>query len=226
MATSVAMNVTIGNIMHVSGSARSAVSIDSAGACVRPGSITPASGMAAQVQSRCTTSTPTPDSVGMGSYAIDSHNVQRYITPAGHVQNEGDIQVSPGGAYPISYRALTPKAGDCRNLLVPVCLSSSHMAYGSIRMEPVFFVLGQSAGTAAVMAIDRNAGVQDVPYAELKAGLLKDGQVLTYARPARAAQGIDPSKIPGIVADDSKGEAKGDWGRSDQSVTRCGGTGR
>ena len=171
-------------------------------------------GALVQTERHCRALDPIDDSVGMGSYNMDSHNCARYVTDKGLVQNEGDIQVSPGGAYPISYRALTPKAGDCRNLLVPVCLSSSHMAYGSIRMEPVFFVLGQSAGTAAVMAIDRNAGVQDVPYAELKARLLKDGQVLTYARPARAAQGIDPSKIPGIVADDSKGEAKGDWSHS------------
>ena len=171
-------------------------------------------GALVQTERHCRALDPIDDSVGMGSYNMDSHNCARYVTDKGLVQNEGDIQVSPGGAYPISYRALTPKAGDCRNLLVPVCLSSSHMAYGSIRMEPVFFVLGQSAGTAAVMAIDRNAGVQDVPYAELKARLLKDGQVLAYARPARAAQGIDPSKIPGIVADDSKGEAKGDWSSS------------
>lgn len=171
-------------------------------------------GALVQTERHCRALDPIDDSVGMGSYNMDSHNCARYVTEKGFAQNEGDIQVSPGGAYPISYRALTPKAADCGNLLVPVCLSSTHMAYGSIRMEPVFFVLGQSAGTAAAMAIDRNCGVQEVPYAELKSRLLKDGQVLNHARQARAAQGVDPSKIPGIVADDSKGEAKGDWSHS------------
>ena len=121
---------------------------------------------------------PTPDSVGMGSYTIDSHNVQRYITPEGSVQNEGDIGVPTNGPYEIAYGALVPKRGQADNLLVPVCVSSSHIAFGSIRMEPVFMVLGQSAATAAVMAIASGSAVQDVPYAELRERLLKDGQVL------------------------------------------------
>lgn len=124
---------------------------------------------------------PTPDSVGMGSYAIDSHNVQRYITPEGFVQNEGDIGVSTGGPYEIAYGALVPKRGEADNLLVPVCVSSSHIAYGSIRMEPVFMILGQSAATAAVMAIDAKIPVQDVPYAKLRERLLKDGQILNFS---------------------------------------------
>ena len=122
----------------------------------------------------------TPESVGMGSYGMDSHNIQRYITPEGFVQNEGDIGVSTNGPYQISYGSLVPKRGQVANLLVPVCLSSSHIAYGSIRMEPVFMILGQSAATAAVMAIERNLAVQDVPYAELRERLEKDGQVLDY----------------------------------------------
>jgi hypothetical protein len=126
---------------------------------------------------------PTPDSVGMGSYTIDSHNVQRYITPEGYVQNEGDIGVSTGGPYEIAYGSLVPKRGQADNLLVPVCLSSTHIAFGSIRMEPVFMILGQSAATAAVMAIDAKIAVQDVPYAKLKERLLKDGQILTYTAP-------------------------------------------
>ncbi|MGV2334056.1 MAG UNVERIFIED_CONTAM: FAD-dependent oxidoreductase [Planctomycetaceae bacterium] len=93
------------------------------------------------------------DSVGLGSYNMDSHNVRRFITADGHVQNEGDVQASPGGAYLISWRSLIPRRGEVTNLTVPVCLSSSHIAYGSIRMEPVFMVLGQSAATAAVLAI-------------------------------------------------------------------------
>ncbi len=127
---------------------------------------------------------PTPDSVGMGSYTIDSHNVQRYITPEGYVQNEGDIGVPTKGPYEIAYGALVPKKGQADNLLVPVCVSSSHIAFGSIRMEPVFMILGQSAATAAAMAIDGKLAVQDVPYAALQKRLLADGQILTYAAPA------------------------------------------
>lgn len=121
---------------------------------------------------------PTPDSAGMGSYTIDSHNVQRYITPEGFVQNEGDIGVKTPGPYEIAYGSLVPKRGQADNLLVPICVSSSHIAYGSIRMEPVFMILGQSAATAAVMAIDGQTSVQDVPYAKLRTRLLADGQVL------------------------------------------------
>ena len=127
---------------------------------------------------------PTPDSVGMGSYSIDSHNIQRYITPEGYVQNEGDIGVGMNGPYEISYGSLVPKQGQAANLLVPVCLSSSHIAYGSIRMEPVFMILGQSAATAAVMAMDSGTSVQDVPYEKLRARLLADGQVLEYTSAA------------------------------------------
>lgn len=125
---------------------------------------------------------PTPASVGMGSYTIDSHNVQRYITPDGAVQNEGDVGVALPSPYEIAYGALVPKRGQANNLLVPVCVSSSHIAFGSIRMEPVFMVLAQSAATAAVMAIDRRLDVQDVPYEALRARLLADGQVLEYSK--------------------------------------------
>jgi hypothetical protein len=121
---------------------------------------------------------PTPDPVGMGSYGIDSHNVQRYITPEGFVQNEGDIGVSTNGPYQIAYGSLVPKPEQATNLLVPVCVSSSHIAFGSIRMEPVFMILGQSAATAAALAIDGNVSVQDVPYARLRDRLLSDLQIL------------------------------------------------
>jgi hypothetical protein len=126
---------------------------------------------------------PTPDPVGMGSYGIDSHNIQRYIIspgPDAYVQNEGDIGVSTNGPYSIAYGSLVPKKGQADNLLVPVCVSSSHIAFGSIRMEPVFMILGQSAATAAVMAIDGNIAVQDVPYAKLREQLLKDKQILEF----------------------------------------------
>ena len=124
--------------------------------------------------------TPTPESVGMGSYTIDSHNIQRYVTAEGHVHNEGDIGVGlPGGPYEIAYSSLVPQEGEAENLLVPVAVSSSHIAFGSIRMEPVFMILGQSAATAAAMAIDSEISVQEVPYAELKVHLEKDNQILS-----------------------------------------------
>jgi hypothetical protein len=122
---------------------------------------------------------PTPESVGMGSYTIDSHNVQRYVTEEGHVHNEGDIGVGLPGPYEIAYRALVPKKEECQNLLVPICASASHIAFGSIRMEPVFMILGQSAAVAACMAIDEGIAVQDVEYDKLKNLLLEKGQVLT-----------------------------------------------
>lgn len=126
----------------------------------------------------------TPESIGMGSYNMDSHNCARYVTKEGFVQNEGDIQESPGGPYMISYGSIVPKAAECTNLLVPVCLSSSHIAYGSIRMEPVFMILGQSAATAAALAIDNKADVQKVEYAQLRKRLLDDKQVLELPPPA------------------------------------------
>lgn len=119
-----------------------------------------------------------PRPVGMGSYHLDSHNVQRIIGPNGYVQNEGDIGVKPKEPYGISYGTIIPKKSECTNLLVPVCVSSSHTAFGSIRMEPVFMILGQSAATAAVIAIDEKSAVQDLPYELLESKLKQDGQVL------------------------------------------------
>lgn len=161
---------------------------------------------------------PTPDSVGMGSYTIDSHNVQRYVTPAGYVQNEGDIGVGLRGPYAIAYGALVPKKQQCQNLLVPVCVSSSHIAFGSIRMEPVFMILGQSAATAAVMAIDANQSVQDVPYEKLKVQLLKDTQVLEYASPIAANETprgrVAIGDLHGVVVDDADAKLTGEWSTS------------
>jgi hypothetical protein len=122
------------------------------------------------------------DSVGMGSYNMDSHNCQRYVTDEGHVQDEGDVQLATGGPYAIGYRSIVPKRGEAANLLVPVCLSASHIAYGSIRMEPVFMILGQSAATAACQAIDSDSSVQEVDYPKLKKRLLADGQVLQVSK--------------------------------------------
>lgn len=121
---------------------------------------------------------PVADPIGMGSYTLDSHNIQRYVTPEGYVQNEGDFGVHVPRPYSISYKSIAPKEKDCKNLLVPVCLSSSHVAYGSIRMEPVFMILGESAATAAANAIDNRISVQKVNYEELKRELLKQDQRL------------------------------------------------
>ena len=125
------------------------------------------------------------ESVGMGSYSLDAHNAQRYVKEDGFVQNEGDIGVHPKTPYAISYGSLVPKKEECQNLLVPVCLSSTHIAFGSIRMEPVFMILGQSAASAAILAIDKNIAVQDVEYAELREQLLKDKQRLEYVPPTK-----------------------------------------
>jgi hypothetical protein len=153
---------------------------------------------------------PTPDSVGMGSYTIDSHNVQRYITPEGNVQNEGDIGVSTNGPYEIAYGSLVPKAGQGSNLLVPVAMSATHIAYGSIRMEPVFMILGLSAATAAAMAIDGNLPVQKVPYQQLRERLQKDGQILQYVGP-KDTRSVDPKKLQGIILDDTAAKLTGHW---------------
>ncbi len=120
------------------------------------------------------------DSVGLGAYGMDSHNTQRYVDSQGHVRNEGDVQVAVAGPYPISYRSIVPGRGQCSNLLVPVCLSASHIAYGSIRMEPVFMVLGQSAGAAASLAIDDGVSVRGLDYGKLRKEMLKGGQILEW----------------------------------------------
>ena len=119
-----------------------------------------------------------PEPVGMGSYTMDSHNVQRYVTPDGYVQNEGDIGVHPPKPYHIAFGSLVPKQEECINLLVPVCVSCSHIAFGSIRMEPVFMILGQSAAAAASLAIDNDCAVQELDYIKLRDQLLQDGQRL------------------------------------------------
>lgn len=119
------------------------------------------------------------DPVSMAAYGMDSHHVQRFVDANGFVQNEGNVEAWGFPPYPISYRSIVPKKGECGNLLVPVCVSSTHIAFGSIRMEPVFMILGQSAAVAACMAIDEKIAVQDVEYEKLKQLLLEKGQVLT-----------------------------------------------
>ncbi len=120
------------------------------------------------------------DPVGLAAYTMDSHNVQRYVDADGHVRNEGDVQVGGFPPYPISYRSIVPKRSECTNLLVPVCLSASHIAFGSIRMEPVFMVLGESAATAAVQSLDADVDLQALDYARLSERLQADGQILNW----------------------------------------------
>jgi hypothetical protein len=119
------------------------------------------------------------DSIGLAAYQMDSHNCRRIVID-GRCINEGDVQIEPTAPYPISYRATTPNADQCSNLLVPVCLSASHIAFGSIRMEPVFMILGQSAATAAAIALEDGVIVQDINYQKLCERLLADKQVLRW----------------------------------------------
>jgi hypothetical protein len=154
------------------------------------------------------------DSVGMGAYGMDSHNVQRYITREGWVRNEGNVQVGGFSPYPISFRSIVPRRAEAENLLVPVCLAASHIAYGSIRMEPVFMILGQSAATAAVQAIEHGKAVQDVDYGALRRRLLSDGQILEAPPAARRTGGIDPKTLEGIVIDDEQAVKSEGWSAS------------
>ncbi len=168
-----------------------------------------------QTEADCFRTRETPDPVGMGSYNMDSHNVQRYVDKRGFARNEGDVQVSPRGPYQISYRAIRPKREECTNLMVPAALSASHIAFGSIRMEPVFFILGQSAATGACQAIDQNVAVQDIDTAKLRERLLADGQVLEFKMSRVVGRGgIAIESLDGIVVDDEDAELKGFAARS------------
>ena len=113
------------------------------------------------------------DPVGLAAYGMDSHMIQRYVDANGYVKNEGNVECHVPSPYPISYRSIIPKKEECDNLLVPVCLSASHIAYGSIRMEPVFMVLGQSSAIAATLAIDKKVSLHEIPYEELRKTMLE-----------------------------------------------------
>ncbi len=130
-------------------------------------------------QKNCSGAEVAPDSVGLASYTMDSHHTSRVIVD-GKVKAEGCIEIKVPHPYPVSYRSLVPREEECSNLLVSVCLSSTHVAYGSIRMEPVFMILGQSAATGASFAIDAGVPVQKVDYAKLRERLLADQQVLEW----------------------------------------------
>ncbi|MDR2440602.1 MAG: FAD-dependent oxidoreductase [Planctomycetaceae bacterium] len=156
-----------------------------------------------------------PKPVGLGSYALDSHNVRRYVTPEGTVQNEGDIGVSPRGPYGIDFGSIVPKREQCTNLLVPVCVSSSHIAFGSIRMEPVFMILGQSAATAAVLAIHENCEVQKLDYEKLREHLIADGQRLVYSKQNKVnPNSVGADKLEGNICDNNSAKVTGNWDSS------------
>lgn len=118
-----------------------------------------------------------PDGIGLAAYTMDSHNCRRFVLK-GSIHNEGDVQVMGFPPYPISYRSIVPRISECENLLVPVCVSASHIAYGSIRMEPVFMVLGQSAALAVHLALTEKCAVQNVSYRDLESALRSAGQIL------------------------------------------------
>ena len=133
------------------------------------------------------------DEVGMAAYTMDSHNCQRVIVN-GMVKNEGNVEVGTPGPYPISYRAIVPKKDECTNLTVPVCMSASHIAYGSIRMEPVFMVLAQSSTIAAAMAIDGKIAIQDINVKALQQKLKTD-PLLDGSTPEALADDMNESAV-------------------------------
>jgi hypothetical protein len=127
---------------------------------------------------------PVPDAVAMGSYHIDIREVQRtwrwvweHPTPIPQTVNEGYLSV-PVRPYPVPYRCLLPRREECANLLVPVCVSASHVAFASVRMEVQYQMLGAAAGVAAALAVRSGAAVHDVPVTDLQSHLAADGQVL------------------------------------------------
>jgi hypothetical protein len=118
--------------------------------------------------------------IALGGYSMDSHNVQRHVGAGGTVRNEGDVQIKVAKPYRIDYGVIVPKQSECANLFVTFCVSASHAAFSTIRMEPVFMELGQCAGTAACLAIDGKTSVQQVDYDALRRRLLADGAVLEW----------------------------------------------
>jgi hypothetical protein len=164
-------------------------------------------------EANCAGEVEAKNSVGLASYTMDSHNCQRVVIDGG-ARNEGDVQIRVPRPYPVDYRSLTPKEEECANLLVPVCLSASHIAYGSIRMEPVYMILGQSAGTAAALAIDGKTSVGKVDYAKLRERLLADKQILKWDAKLdnKHLPAVQPP--PGVQVNHDKAEIKGDWQQS------------
>ncbi|WP_437222493.1 FAD-dependent oxidoreductase [Planctomicrobium sp. SH661] len=175
-------------------------------------------GMYVHTEHDCRRTRICEDSVGLGSYTMDSHNCQRYVDEKGNVRNEGDVQVSPKGCYAISARSLLPKPEECENLAVPVCLSASHIAFGSIRMEPVFMILGQSAATMCCQSLDGDRPLHQVPYQELRRQLLADNQVLDLDSAESGLVIRHAQHLPGIVVDDTDAQKVGDWKKSSSNA--------
>jgi hypothetical protein len=150
------------------------------------------------LQQNCQGTRVAEDSVGLGSYTMDSHNCQR-VVQNNVTRNEGDVQSGTPQPYPISYRSLVPKLGECENLFVPFALSASHVGFGSIRMEPVFMILSQSAGTAAAFAIDDGVAVQELAYNRLAPQLLADGQMLTWGTTVSGGIVVDNADSGGVT---------------------------
>jgi hypothetical protein len=168
------------------------------------------------------------DAIAVSSFPIDSHDCRRIALPDG-VINEGTIMPvripgrRHGYAYHVPYRAITPATSECTNLLVPVALSATHVAYSSIRVEPTWMTIGQSAGIAAALAAKAGVSVQALDYAQLRARLLAQHQVLDLpvlppltAKPAASVKGtgIAPASLPGLILDDAQAELSGEWERS------------
>jgi len=145
------------------------------------------------------------DTIGMGSFVIDSHIVQRLVTADGTVIDEGSFIDAPVRPYQIPFRSLVPQKGECENLLVPVCLSASHIAYCSLRMEPQYMICGHASGLAALQALQEKCAIQDIDIAALQATLRDQGAVLELPAPP------DLSALGGIVLDDDAAEFAGDW---------------
>ena len=164
-------------------------------------------------QRDCTQQLTKPDSIGMGSFIMDSHAVERLVNHDGSVIDEGNFDV-PVRPYQIPYRSLIPESGQCPNLLVPVCMSASHVAYGSIRMEPQYMVMGQACGVAAVQALRGQEAVQDVDVPALQARLRELKQVLELPLPPGSVASKD---LPGIVVDDADAQFTGEWQASSSS---------
>lgn len=150
------------------------------------------------LQQDCTGSRIATDSVGLAAYTMDSHIVQR-LALSGLAQREGGFGTAVPATYPVSYRSIIPRAGECGNLLCTFALSASHVAFSSIRMEPVFMILSQSAGTAASFAIDDDVAVQQLDYAKLNLQLQADGQVLGSATDLAEGVVVDDADATGVV---------------------------
>ncbi len=158
-------------------------------------------------QKDCQADIKKKDTVGMGSFVIDCHIVQRIEAADGTVTDEGSFQDAPARPYNIAYRSITPKRAECTNLLVPFCFSASHIAYCSMRMEPVYMALGQASGLAAVQAMKNNQTVQEIDVTTLQAKLVEQKAVIDLAVP----EVVLSSSLPGIVEDETHALFVGEW---------------